>query len=110
MPSSKPRFADSVFINCPFDKDYWPIFEAIIFSIVNCGFVPRCSLEIQDSGQTRYENIQNIIKSSKYSIHDISRVQLTPILVSLVSGSVLNFIPNEDSGSSTLKNKNVQVL
>ena len=78
MPTRKPKFTDSVFINCPFDEEYWPIFEAIIFCIIDCGFVPRCSLESPDSGETRVKRIHKIIQSCMYSIHDISRVQLTP--------------------------------
>ena len=78
MPFSLPKFTDSVFINCPFDKEYWPIFETIIFCIIDCGFIPRCSYESPDSGEARVKRIQNIIKTCMYSIHDISRVQLTP--------------------------------
>ena len=29
----RPRFAECVFINCPFDREYWPIFEAIVCDI-----------------------------------------------------------------------------
>ena len=27
------RYADSVFINCPFDGDYRPIFDALVFAV-----------------------------------------------------------------------------
>lgn len=77
MAERKPRFADSVFINCPFDADYWPLFEALVFSIVDCGFVPRCALEEPDSGESRVRRIQRLIQTSQYSIHDISRVELS---------------------------------
>lgn len=78
MASTAPRFSDSVFINCPFDREYWPLFEALVFCVLDCGFVPRCSLEAPDSGEARVRRIQYIIGNSLYSIHDISRVQLTP--------------------------------
>ena len=78
MSAAGPKFSDSVFINCPFDPDYWPIFEAIVFTIVDSGFVPRSSLQNPDSGEVRVRRIHEIINSSQYSIHDISRVQLTP--------------------------------
>jgi len=68
-----PRFIDSVFINCPFDREYWPIFEGIVFCIIRCGFVPRCALEEADSGQVRLEMIQRIIRNCQYTIHDLSR-------------------------------------
>lgn len=35
----------NVFINCPFDKDYAPLFDAILFAIYKCGFRPRCAME-----------------------------------------------------------------
>ena len=44
-----PRFADCVFVNCPFDAEYWPIFEAIVFGILDCGFTPRSALEFRGS-------------------------------------------------------------
>src|SRR5437764_14485288 len=47
----------SVFINCPFDKQYQPIFDAIVFCVVACGFEPRCTLELTDAGEVRIENI-----------------------------------------------------
>jgi hypothetical protein len=75
-----PRFADSVFINCPFDADYWPLFEAMVFCILDCGFVPRCALEEPDSGEARVRRIHRLIETSRYLIHDISRVELTPDL------------------------------
>lgn len=77
---SGPRFADSVFINCPFDADYWPLFEALIFCIVDSGFVPRCALEEPDSGEARVRRIHRLVSTSQYSIHDISRVELSPDL------------------------------
>jgi hypothetical protein len=72
-----PRFSDSVFINCPFDTEYWPLFEGIVFCIIRCGFVPRCALEEADSGQVRLEMIQRIIRDSQYTVHDLSRVELS---------------------------------
>tara|TARA_R110000782_G_scaffold129099_1_gene220668 strand:+ start:1691 stop:2308 length:618 start_codon:yes stop_codon:yes gene_type:complete len=78
MDVSGPKFSDSVFINCPFDREYWPVFEAIVFTIVDAGFVPRCALEEPDSGEVRVQRIQRIVETSKYSLHDISRVELTP--------------------------------
>lgn len=73
-----PRFGDSVFINCPFDSDYWPIFEAIVFCIVDCGFVPRSALELTDSGEVRVHKLRDLIRACKYAVHDLSRVELSP--------------------------------
>src|SRR5947207_9896562 len=66
----------SVFINCPFDKQYQPIFDAIVFCIAACGFVPRCTLELTDAGEVRIENIYRLIAQCNHSIHDISRTEV----------------------------------
>lgn len=71
-------FGKSVFINCPFDERYWAIFEAIVFTIVACGFKPRCSLENLDSGALRIEKLRQLIASCGLGIHDLSRVELDP--------------------------------
>lgn len=77
MAKSLPSYADNVFINCPFDKQYKPIFHAIVFTIHDAGFVARCSLEVIDSGQTRLKKIISIIAECKYGIHDISRTEIS---------------------------------
>jgi len=66
----------SVFINCPFDKRYQPIFDAIVFCVVACGFEPRCTLELTDAGEVRIENIYRLIAQCNHSIHDISRTEV----------------------------------
>lgn len=68
-------YENSVFINCPFDPQYWPLFEAITFSVYDCGFFPRCALEVDDSSQVRIEKITSIIRGCRLSIHDISRTE-----------------------------------
>ena len=71
-----PPFHLSVFVNCPFDAKYRPILEAVTFTAFDCGFVPRCAAEDADFGQERFSKIVEMLKSCKYSIHDISRVEL----------------------------------
>lgn len=68
-------YENSVFVNCPFDSAYRPLFEAVAFGVYDCGFYPRCSLEVEDSTQVRIEKITNIIKSCRLAVHDISRTQ-----------------------------------
>lgn len=65
--------ARAVFINCPFDPEFEPTFDAILFSTVCCGFVPRSALESGTVAASRMERITQAIFSSKYSIHDLSR-------------------------------------
>jgi hypothetical protein len=69
-------YEDSVFVNCPFDRDYSQIFEAIVFGITHCGFYVRCALEEPGSSENRLSKIISIILDCKYSIHDISRVKV----------------------------------
>lgn len=71
----KPPYAKSVFINCPFDGDYLPLFEAIIFTICSLGFVPRSTKEFYDSG-TRLDKIISIITGCQFGIHDLSDTKL----------------------------------
>ena len=68
-------YENSVFVNCPFDSEYWPLLEAITFAVYECGFHPRCTLEVDDSSQVRMEKITGIIRTCRLSIHDISRVE-----------------------------------
>ena len=69
-------FNDSVFINCPFDPQYInDLLKPMIYLMVKNGYNPRLSLEVSDSGQIRLDKITDIIKSCKYSIHDLSIVK-----------------------------------
>ena len=70
------HYNDNVFINCPFDSAYKPLFDAIIFAVHDCGFIPRCALEEDDASEVRIDKIYNIIADCRYGIHDISRTEL----------------------------------
>ncbi|PNX47156.1 MAG: hypothetical protein BV456_11350 [Thermoplasmata archaeon M8B2D] len=63
-----------IFINCPFDDKYEPIFRAIIFGIIANGFNPVCAKEKKGS-TNRLDKILDMIHECGYSIHDISRVE-----------------------------------
>lgn len=65
--------AHAVFINCPFDDQFAPLFDAIVFAVIRCGFIPRSALESGSVSEPRMERIVQAIFSSKYSIHDLSR-------------------------------------
>lgn len=73
---NKPPRDRVVFINCPFDAEYRPLFRAMCFTIISCGYVPRCALDFSDSGESRFHKILGLIVESGLSIHDISRVEL----------------------------------
>ena len=70
------NFEKNVFINCPFDKDYInDLLKPMLYVIVKNNLVPRLALEVSDSGQLRLDKITDIIKSCKFSIHDLSMVK-----------------------------------
>jgi hypothetical protein len=68
-------FDRNVFVNCPFDADYEPILQAILFCIVRFGLRPRIATERANAGEARLDKIVELIDSSRYSIHDLSRCQ-----------------------------------
>lgn len=76
MTRAPVNFARNVFINCPFDRDYKPLFEAMVFMIRIAGFKPRCALEASNAGQARLAKIMDIVSECRYGIHDISRTEL----------------------------------
>lgn len=66
----------AVFINCPFDGTYLPLFHSIVFTVLRCGYQPRCALETIDSAGTRIAKIEKLIEDCPLGIHDISRTEL----------------------------------
>ena len=74
MPRSTP--ANAVFLNVPFDAVYRPLFEALVFCAIDCGYEPRCALEASDGGHVRVEKIARIIADCAFGVHDISRTEL----------------------------------
>lgn len=66
--------SNHVFINCPFDAGYRPIFNAIVFAVYDLGFVARCALEEDDAGDFRLSKIERIIEECRFGINDLSAV------------------------------------
>ena len=75
--AASPR--ESVFINCPFDEEYLPLLDAMLFAILACGFHPRCALEHSDGAEVRIEKLYKLIRECGLAIHDLSRVQLSAV-------------------------------
>lgn len=71
------NFSTNVFVNCPFDDDYRQLLLSLLFTIKYLGFTPRLSLEKLDAGTARLENIVDLIETSKFGIHDLSRILST---------------------------------
>ena len=76
MVKTPTNFLRNVFINCPFDEAYTPFFNAIVFTIHDIGFRPRCALEASNASQIRRDKVMDIISECKYSIHDLSLTAL----------------------------------
>jgi len=72
-------YEDNVFINCPFDADYRPIFHALVFCVHDCGYFARCALDVEDSGLVRIQKIEKTIAECRLAIHDISRTDADPV-------------------------------
>lgn len=68
-----PSSGSSVFINCPFDHKFEPLFDAIILATVTCGFTPRSAIETGTVSVPRIDRIRDALFSSRFSIHDLSR-------------------------------------
>jgi hypothetical protein len=67
-------FDQTVFLNCPYDDEYRPLLGALVFTVLDCGLTPRLASDQADSGQLRLEKIRELIRCSRFSIHDISRM------------------------------------
>ncbi len=66
----------NVFVNVPFDDEYAPLFDALVFAITACGYRVRCALEEDDSGDIRLDKLVRLIRECPRSIHDLSRIGL----------------------------------
>jgi hypothetical protein len=65
---------ENVFINCPFDNQYFPLLKARLFTLIYIGKKPKIS-ETTDSGEVRLHKIKDLMLESAYSIHDLSRIE-----------------------------------
>jgi len=105
-------FNKNVFINCPFDNPYKRLLHPILFTIIYSGLEPKIS-KLEDSGSIRLKQILKIIKESKYSIHDLSRMK------SKKSGELARFnmpfelgldLGTREIGAGQLKKKKCLIL
>ena len=65
----------SVFLNVPYDKPFEKLYLAYIVGVVELGLAPKVTLGIAD-GTSRIDRIFDLLKSCRYSVHDLSRVEL----------------------------------
>jgi hypothetical protein len=66
-----------VFLNCPFDDDYYPLLRAAVFSVHACEFTARIALENTGSENVRLDRLVQMIRECRLGIHDLSRVRLS---------------------------------
>jgi hypothetical protein len=65
----------SVFLNIPYDKPFEKLYLAYIVGLVELGLTPKVTLGIP-GGAARIDRIFELLQSCRYSVHDLSRVEL----------------------------------
>ena len=65
---------NNVFINCPYDNQYFTLLKPLLFTLIYIDLKPKIS-ETSDSGAIRLHKIKSMMSESKYSIHDLSRME-----------------------------------
>ena len=72
---AKPKRGQSVFINIPYDKQFEDLYLAYIVGLTQLGLEIKAALAVPH--QDRLETIMRLIEESDFSIHDLSRIELT---------------------------------
>jgi len=70
-----PLSANTAFLNVPYDSRYQNLYLAFIAGLCGFGLVPRATIQIPTSAR-RLDRISKLIRSCRYSFHDLSRVIL----------------------------------
>jgi len=68
----------NVFVNCPFDNHYFTLLKPLLFTLIYIDLIPQMS-ETSDSGEFRLQKIKTLMSESKYSIHDLSRMDIIKV-------------------------------
>jgi hypothetical protein len=67
---------NSVFLNIPYDDEFQDLYLAYIVGLHQLGFDPKIASGIP-GGERRLDRILALIQTCRYSIHDLSRVELS---------------------------------
>ncbi len=67
---------NGVFLNVPYDEEFSSIYIAYIVGLFQLDLVPHIASEIP-GGKRRLDRIFELIQSCRYSIHDLSRVEVS---------------------------------
>lgn len=73
-PRVKP---DACFLNIPYDDKFENLYLAYIVGLTAHGLVPTATLGVPRDAR-RLDRIFKLIRECRYSVHDISRIQLDP--------------------------------
>lgn len=76
MPRSRVK-ADVCFLNIPYDERFENLYLAYIVGLTAHGLVPSATLGVPRDAR-RLERIFKLLQECRYSVHDISRVQVDP--------------------------------
>ena len=76
MAAGARRSARDVFCNFPFDSNYERLYFALVAALLCTGQTPRTVLEIPPSAD-RLARLLALLAECPYSLHDLSRVQLS---------------------------------
>ena len=71
-----PLDPNAVFLNIPYDEEFGSLYVAYVVGLYRLGLIPHIASEIP-GGARRLERILSLIKGCRYSIHDLSRVELS---------------------------------
>jgi len=67
----------AVFLNVPYDKEFSSLYVAYIVGLYQLNLVPHLASEVP-GGKRRLNRVFELIQSCRYSIHDLSRVEISP--------------------------------
>jgi hypothetical protein len=74
-PRAGAETRDKAFLNVPYDRRYERLYLAFIAGLSAFGLAPRATIELAGS-QRRLDRIVRLLRSCRYSFHDLSRVSL----------------------------------
>ena len=69
---------NAVFLNIPYDEEFQSLYLAYIVGLYQLGLTPFLASGIP-GGERRLNRILTMVKNCRYSIHDLSRVELSAI-------------------------------
>lgn len=72
----QPPDPNGVFLNIPYDEEFRSLYVAYIVGLCQLDLIPHLASEIP-GGERRLNRIFQLIKSCRYSIHDLSRIEVS---------------------------------